>query len=110
MVDVELNWFQRVLKESSTGSRYSTPEEPDADFENLDAEQVADAFEQFRITCDLSRESAAEIEDLDWRTNPSPRGHAISLRWIYVHMIEEYARHNGHADLIRQRIDGVTGV
>ena len=33
----------------------------------------------------------------------------ISLRWVYVHMIEEYARHNGHADLIRERIDGVTG-
>jgi predicted Rdx family selenoprotein len=35
---------------------------------------------------------------------------AISLRWIYVHMIEEYARHNGHADFLRERIDGVTGV
>jgi Protein of unknown function (DUF664) len=32
-----------------------------------------------------------------------------SLRWVYQHMIEEYARHNGHADLIRERIDGVTG-
>ena len=34
----------------------------------------------------------------------------VSLRWIYVHMIEEYARHNGHADLLRERIDGATGV
>lgn len=33
----------------------------------------------------------------------------FSLRWIYTHMIEEYARHNGHADLIRERIDGFTG-
>ena len=38
-----------------------------------------------------------------------PRAY-VSLRWIYVHMIEEYARHNGHADLIRERIDGATGV
>jgi len=37
-------------------------------------------------------------------------GQDVSLRWIYVHLIEEYARHNGHADLIRERIDGVTGV
>ena len=37
------------------------------------------------------------------------RGIAINLRWVYVHMIEEYARHNGHADLLRERIDGVTG-
>jgi hypothetical protein len=36
-------------------------------------------------------------------------GQAVSLRWIYVHMIEEYARHNGHADLLRERIDGTTG-
>ena len=36
-------------------------------------------------------------------------GEDLSLRWILVHMIEEYARHNGHADLIRERIDGVTG-
>ena len=39
-----------------------------------------------------------------------PRRHKeMSLRWVYVHMIEEYARHNGHADLIRERIDGATG-
>lgn len=36
-------------------------------------------------------------------------GHGLSLRWILVHMIEEYARHDGHADLLRERIDGVTG-
>jgi hypothetical protein len=37
-------------------------------------------------------------------------GQDVSLRWIYVHLIEEYARHNGHADLLRERIDGITGV
>ncbi|WP_148593661.1 DUF664 domain-containing protein, partial [Streptomyces sp. WAC01526] len=37
------------------------------------------------------------------------RGRTLSLRWIYVHMIEEYARHNGHADLLREQIDGTTG-
>ena len=37
-------------------------------------------------------------------------GQDVSLRWIYVHLIEEYARHNGHADLLRERIDGTTGV
>jgi hypothetical protein len=37
-------------------------------------------------------------------------GRDFSLRWIMVHMIEEYARHNGHADLLRQRIDGAVGV
>ena len=37
------------------------------------------------------------------------RTDTVSLRWLYSHMIEEYARHNGHADLIRQAIDGATG-
>ena len=36
-------------------------------------------------------------------------GQEVSLRWVYVHLVEEYARHNGHADLVRERIDGVTG-
>ena len=40
---------------------------------------------------------------------PWPDGRAMSLRWILLHMIEEYARHNGHADLIRESIDGSTG-
>jgi hypothetical protein len=37
------------------------------------------------------------------------RGEWFSLRWVLTHMIEEYARHNGHADLLRERLDGVTG-
>jgi hypothetical protein len=45
-----------------------------------------------------------ELDDVGTR-----RGEAVSLRWVLVHMIEEYARHNGHADLIRERIDGATG-
>ena len=42
-------------------------------------------------------------------TGTAPRCRTMSLRWVYTHMIEEYARHNGHADLLRQRIDGATG-
>ena len=42
-------------------------------------------------------------------TPGSARGEAVSLRWIYVHMIEEYARHNGHADLLRELVDGTVG-
>ena len=41
--------------------------------------------------------------------HPASRGRQVSLRWVLVHMIEEYARHNGHADLIRESIDGQTG-
>jgi uncharacterized damage-inducible protein DinB len=47
------------------------------------------------------------LDQLARRT--SPEGDAPSLRWIVVHMIEEYARHNGHADLLRESVDGLTG-
>ncbi|MGN6175112.1 MAG: mycothiol transferase, partial [Streptosporangiaceae bacterium] len=60
----------------------------------------------WREECERSRAAAAghDLDDVGIR-----RGEPCSLRWIYMHMIEEYARHNGHADLIRERIDGVTG-
>ncbi|GAC1535219.1 MAG: hypothetical protein NVS3B1_29670 [Marmoricola sp.] len=56
--------------------------------------------------CEASRQAAASrsLDDTGVR-----RGQPCSLRWIYVHMIEEYARHNGHADLLRELVDGVVG-
>jgi len=46
----------------------------------------------------------------DRQTHPAwGRQDPVSLRWVLAHMIEEYARHNGHADLLRERIDGATG-
>jgi Protein of unknown function (DUF664) len=70
-----------------------------------DADWVADlaAWEE---ECASSRLAAAahELDDTGLR-----RGEPCSLRWIYVHMIEEYARHNGHADLIREMVDGAVG-
>jgi hypothetical protein len=57
----------------------------------------------------VSRALAAEHDSLDDVGAGLRRGQAVSLRWIYLHMIEEYARHNGHADLLRECIDGATG-
>jgi Protein of unknown function (DUF664) len=53
--------------------------------------------------------SALTLVGLLRHLRASALGRTLSLRWVYLHMIEEYARHNGHADLIRERIDGVTG-
>jgi hypothetical protein len=50
-----------------------------------------------------------EAPDLDVEGDDSWRG-TVSLRWVLIHMIEEYARHNGHADLLREHIDGAIGV
>ncbi|MBL1075853.1 DUF664 domain-containing protein [Nocardia sp. 2] len=56
-----------------------------------------------------SRETAEACESLDTFGIHEPTGDRFSLRWILTHMIQEYARHNGHADLLRERIDGQTG-
>jgi uncharacterized damage-inducible protein DinB len=105
MTEVEHAWFGRVA--GQPGRIYSSPERPDADFDDVDTADVTEAFATFERECALSREIAAG-RDLD-DTFRGRRGHPISLRWLYVHMIEEYARHNGHADLIRERIDGAVG-
>ena len=49
------------------------------------------------------------MNDLDAPLRGKRRGQDVSLRWVYVHMVEEYARHLGHADMIRECVDGVTG-
>lgn len=64
----------------------------------------------FEAACARSREACASVDSLDTMSvGTDSDGEPWSLRWIYVHMIEEYARHVGHADLIRESIDGSTG-
>ena len=65
---------------------------------------VAEAVGYWQAGCAYARERAAAAPSLD--VTGTRRGEEFSLRWIMVHMIEEYARHNGHADLLRERIDG----
>lgn len=105
MNEVEAGWFGHFVGERE--QVYSTEEWPDADFDDLDDADVAEDFAAFRRQCARSRERAAG-HGLD-ETFVNRQGKEISLRWIYLHMIEEYARHNGHADLIREAIDGFTG-
>ena len=109
MAEVERNWFRRVLDGEDAPPIYYTPEDPDGDFTNVDSASVEEAFATWRAECDRARKIAAAAESLDatgWHRRHEAN---FSLRWILVHMIEEYARHNGHADLIRERIDGAVG-
>ena len=88
---------------------YATPEDQDAEFTGAATADVAASFADWRTECELARKAAAAAPSLDvLAAQPTPLG-AASLRWIMVHMIEEYARHNGQADLLRERIDGATG-
>ena len=95
------------LSGEDLGAIYSSDEHPDGDFDLVDALAAEADFATFEAECELARKAVADAGLDD--TFHSRRGNEISLRWIYVHMIEEYARHNGHADLLREAIDGVTG-
>jgi len=107
MADVERWWFRRRFADEELPSIYWTDDSPDGDFDLLDEANAEADFATFKSEVELADRAAAG-HSLD-ETFISPRGREMNLRWIYVHMIEEYARHNGHADLIRERIDGATG-
>jgi hypothetical protein len=111
LTECERGWFRNVLLGADLPYLYSTEENPDADFNDVGSADVASVFEAFERECAAAREAVASVPDLDTRSKkPDDRtGGQFSLRWIMTHMIEEYARHNGHADLLRERIDGAAG-
>jgi uncharacterized damage-inducible protein DinB len=107
MAEVECGWFRRFNGEDVV-HRYSTDDNPDGDLFDAAADpaQVDDAYRYWQDEIAHAREvvSAHALDDTFTR-----RDKVFSLRWILVHMVEEYARHCGHADLLRERIDGSTG-
>jgi uncharacterized damage-inducible protein DinB len=106
MADVERNWFRRVLLVEDVPQVFSDPGVDDSELVPLDDAVWPDDLATWQAECDASRAAAARF-DLDHCG--VRRGQPCSLRWIYNHMIEEYARHNGHADLLRELIDGSVG-
>jgi len=110
MVEVERWWFRMHADGQLVSFVYCTDENENADFDSVEQADAAadlDAFQQ-EIAAARSAVRDKGLEDI-----VASRGHdperTRNIRWIYLHMIEEYARHNGHADLIRERIDGATG-
>jgi hypothetical protein len=105
---VERNWFHHHLgqtpREELPGNAKGDPSTWDVGPERT----IADLVAEYEAACQRSREIAAQ-HGLDDAV-PHPRLGRVSLRWIYVHMIEETARHAGHADIIRELTDGATGV
>jgi uncharacterized damage-inducible protein DinB len=107
MADVERGWFGRCLAREDLPPIYSSKEDPDGDFDNVEDSDPDEDMIMWHGECARSRAVLAKIDSLD--ETGSRRGEPVSARWVLVHMIEEYARHNGHADFLRERIDGVTG-
>jgi Protein of unknown function (DUF664) len=113
LTEVEYFWMEGVLlgEGSHLGmySGHANPVEGDRAWTDLESPPVDEVMQNWKEACDASRRNAAALPDLDapaarlWDNEP------VTLRWITVHMIREYARHTGHADFLRERIDGATG-
>jgi len=111
MARVEHNWFQRTLQGHADQDRlYWAPGEPDLDFDGAvgDPAVVEDAFATWRAQIAAADEWLDGVTDLGAAATTT-RGEATTNRDILIHMVEEYARHCGHADLLRECVDGRTG-
>ena len=110
LADVEHSWFRRTIGGSDKPRRYRTAEDRDADFNGAvaDPECVAEARATWEAAITDADAIIAGVDDLG-ATFPLHDSQRIALREVLVHMVEEYARHNGHADLLREQIDGRTG-
>jgi uncharacterized damage-inducible protein DinB len=106
---VERSWFQGVWAGQAVSLPW-TREDPDADWRIEPDETTGDVLALYQGECDRSREIVAATASLDEVVeHPRRPGWRMNRRWILVHMIEETARHVGHADILREQIDGATG-
>jgi hypothetical protein len=112
LTEVERNWFRRTLDREDVDAVYGTGGRGDGAFGGAVATDTAGDLQRFQDEVEHCRAVASRYSDLDTTAAGVRDGERVevSLRWIYVHMIEEYARHNGHADLLREVVDGATGV
>jgi uncharacterized damage-inducible protein DinB len=111
LADVERSWFRRGLAGEDAPPLFATRADPDGDFNGAvaDPEVVARAWAAWRSDVEYADRFVAATPDLLSVSVADPDRGPLSLRWVLVHMIEEYARHVGHADLLRQLIDGRVG-
>jgi hypothetical protein len=109
MALVEDNWFSANWKgnpETEPWTSVDWDADPDWDFHSAAGDRPSELLALYEAAVARSRTAIADSHDLS--ATAESRGRQISLRWILLHMIEEYARHCGHADLLRESIDGQT--
>jgi uncharacterized damage-inducible protein DinB len=109
MAEVERSWFQRRVAGRQVDFLYcDLASNPDGDFDDVDLAEAEVDFATYDSEVAAARlvGAAHPLEETFFHTHWKKQ---MSVRWVYVHMIEEYARHSGHADLLRERIDGATG-
>jgi uncharacterized damage-inducible protein DinB len=104
---VERFWWRLVATQSGEAPLYQDSDDPDADFEGGDASTAEADVATLRSEIEAAKAAVAELPlDLEFPSNDEG---PMSLRWVYLHMIQEYARHNGHVDILRENIDGLVG-
>lgn len=110
LAEVERIWFRRVLAGRDDPPHFFPIDDPDVVFDAVTADpaMLDEAWAVWREEVAFAERFVDDAPNLDV-TGEHPRLGPVSLRWILVHMVEEYSRHNGHADLLRQRIDGAVG-
>ena len=107
LVYVEWGWFQECI--AGENIVYPFPEDdPEGDLRIDEGETSAEIFEMYRAACRRSNEILAGVSFDDIAKHPK-RPRDYNVRWVVVHMIEETARHAGHADILREQIDGKIG-
>jgi uncharacterized damage-inducible protein DinB len=104
---VEFIWFEQVIGGSDEPAPFGFPDRKDGDFLLDDGSTLAEDVERYLAACERSRRifAGASLDD----RHTQRRIGEVDVRWIMIHMIREYAHHTGHADIIRELIDGATG-
>ena len=108
LTEVEHSWYAKTLDGQPGQPCYSNDTDPDGDFDSLDSVPVEQVWSAYHATVAESRRIQSTFTDgaaVARGTNKRPR----NVRWVLIHLVEEYARHNGHADLLRELVDGATG-
>lgn len=109
MAVVERFWFREVwADERFEADMFSRTDDPDEEWNDLASDTGPAAFDRWRAEVARARVAVAAT-DLDAVFTRRDTGERVSARWILIHMVEEYARHNGHADLLREAVDGEVG-
>jgi len=107
LAEVERTWFRSRFLGEDTGFLYYTEDDPNRDFDELHPDRAESDFATYVEEVEAARAAVADVP-LD-QTFHRPGGELADLRWVYLHLIVEYAQHNGHASLLREHIDGRTG-
>ena len=109
LAEVERTWFRRVMNAEQVGMVWSDQEDDFQRAYDATGSTRVEAFDAWAAEVEVSRRVEREAASLDVTAHQARWGEDVSLRLVMVHMIQEYARHNGHADFLREGVDGTVG-